>query len=199
MYINNIIQIKKDRYKVLTDEGIAFVLYKGDLLKFNIISNMEIDDKTYNEIQDMLYKRGKERILYLLDTRDYSSYEIYNKLLDNGYTRDVALKVRDEMVNKGFVNDEEYVKRYIRKHIENKPKNKVILELKNKSIPDDIISFGFESMDKNLIESKAIEGINKILLKKNYSKDDFSYEEREKLKGYLYRKGYDMDLINRCM
>ena len=199
MYINNIIQIKKDRYKVLTDEGIAFVLYKGDLLKFNIISNMEIDDKTYNEIQDMLYKRGKERILYLLDTRDYSSYEIYNKLLDNGYTRDVALKVRDEMVNKGFVNDEEYVKRYIRKHIENKPKNKVILELKNKSIPDDIISFGFESMDKNLIESKAIEGINKILLKKNYSRDDFSYEEREKLKGYLYRKGYDMDQINRCM
>ena len=45
MYINNIIQIKKDRYKVLTDEGIAFVLYKGDLLKFNIVSDMEIDDK----------------------------------------------------------------------------------------------------------------------------------------------------------
>ena len=56
----------KNRNKVVLDNGEKFLLYKGDIRKFKLESDQEISKVTYNEIKQLLYKRGKEELYIFL-------------------------------------------------------------------------------------------------------------------------------------
>ena len=58
---------KGSRIQITLDNGISFILYKGEVRRYKISENATIDEKSYNEIWDILYKRARERALYILD------------------------------------------------------------------------------------------------------------------------------------
>ena len=53
-----------EKVKIVLDNGIAFVLYKGDLLKFNIVSNMESMKLNKDEQIEYLKKYSYDFDLY---------------------------------------------------------------------------------------------------------------------------------------
>ena len=71
----------KNRNKVVLDNEEKFLLYKGDIRKFKLESNQEISKVTYNEIKQLLYERGKERALYILDKTFKTEKQIKDKLI----------------------------------------------------------------------------------------------------------------------
>ena len=83
----------KNRNKVVLDNEEKFLLYKGDIRKFKLESNQEISKATYNEIKQLLYERGKERALYILDKTFKTEKQIKDKLIQGMYPEDVIKRI----------------------------------------------------------------------------------------------------------
>ena len=83
----------KNRNKVVLDNEEKFLLYKGDIRKFKLESNQEISKVTYNEIKQLLYERGKERALYILDKTFKTEKQIKDKLIQEMYPEDVIKRI----------------------------------------------------------------------------------------------------------
>ena len=63
------------------------------------------------------YRKARERALYLLEYRDHSFKELYDKLEKN-YSNEVCEAVMQKMVELGLINDEEYAEKYARQLFE---------------------------------------------------------------------------------
>ena len=76
-------------------------------------------------------------IMYKLRTE----YEVRNKLLDLGFNETIIDKVISDLIELEYINDEEYVRKFIESNKKTKKfsKNMVKIKLKNKGISDDII------------------------------------------------------------
>ena len=68
MVVTNIESITKTKYRVYIDDEFAFVLYKGELFKYQIHKDEEISEETIAGIKkEVLVKRAKLRAMHLLN------------------------------------------------------------------------------------------------------------------------------------
>ena len=98
----------KNRNKVVLDNEEKFLLYKGDIRKFKLESNQEISKVTYNEIKQLLYERGKERALYILDKTFKTEKQIKDKLIQGMYPEDVIKRILEFLKKYDIINDKRY-------------------------------------------------------------------------------------------
>ena len=103
----------KNRNKVVLDNGEKFLLYKGDIRKFKLEINQEISKVTYNEIKQLLYERGKERALYILDKTFKTEKQIKDKLIQGMYPEDVIKRIIEFLKKYDIINDKRYASMYI--------------------------------------------------------------------------------------
>ena len=121
MQIISVTPLDKRRSKVLTDEDFAFALYQGEIKAYKIKEGGELTGEVYWEIlEKVLFKRAKERTLYLLNYgRNYSrtygdrksrrqlEFERRNKGLD----RDTI----DLLMEECQVSEDEQIYQFLRK------------------------------------------------------------------------------------
>ena len=86
------------------------------------------------------FRKAKERALYLLDYRDHSYKELYDKLRKN-YSPEICSEVMDKMSEIGAVNDRRYAEHYARYlfEVKREGKYKARFELQKKGIDKEII------------------------------------------------------------
>ena len=165
----------KNRNKVVLDNGEKFLLYKGDIRKFKLEINQEISKVTYNEIKQLLYERGKERALYILDKTFKTEKQI----------KDVIKRILEFLKKYDIINDKRYASMYIEYKGKTRSGRQISQDLMIKGISKDIISESFESTDYSDADS-----LKKIIDKraKRYNLDD--RKNLQKLYQYLMGKGY---------
>ena len=141
MEIEAVIPFDKRRSKVLTDEGFVFVLYKGEIRIYGIEAGKELTKETYERIlQEVLFKRVKERVLYLLKSRDRTELEIRRKLKEGYYPEEAIEYALSFLKEYRFIDDEDYGRRYIRTYGEKKSKKQLEFELRGKGLEKETIS-----------------------------------------------------------
>ena len=113
MVIVDIIPITKQKYKITTDEQLAFVLYKGELYHYQLKVESEITDAVWEEIRLLLHKRAKLRAMHLLTKMDYTEMELRQKLLQGGYIESAVTSAIDYVKSYHYIDDERYVKKYM--------------------------------------------------------------------------------------
>ena len=113
MVIIDIIPITKQKYKITTDEQLAFVLYKGELSHYQLEVEGEIADSVWEEIKLLLHKRAKLRAMHLLTKMDYTEMELRQKLLQGGYMDSAVVSAIDYVKSYHYIDDERYVKKYM--------------------------------------------------------------------------------------
>ena len=159
----------KNRNKVVLDNGEKFLLYKGDIRKFKLEINQEISKVTYNEIKQLLYERGKERALYILDKTFKTEKQIKDKLIQGMYPEDVIKRIIEFLKKYDIINDKRYASMYIEYKGKTRSGRQISQDLMIKGISKDIISESFESTDYSDADS-----LKKIIDKraKRYNLDD---------------------------
>ena len=175
----------KNRNKVVLDNEEKFLLYKGDIRKFKLESDQEISKVTYNEIKQLLYERGKERALYILDKTFKTEKQIKDKLIQGMYPEDVIKRILEFLKKYDIINDKRYASMYIEYKCKTRSGRQISQDLMIKGISKDIISESFESTDYSDVDS-----LKKIIDKraKRYNLDD--RKDLQKLYQYLMGKGY---------
>ena len=198
MVITEIKEISKARCRIILDQEIAFVLYKGDLRIYHLRVGEEVSSEIYRELlEEVLPKRAKLRCLNLLKSRDYTEQELYRKLMLGGYPVSVIETAISYVKSYGYIGDEYYARKYIETYQEVKSRKKMEQDLLRKGISRDVIERVYlEFVDE---EDPEPEQIQRLLMKKGYKESEASEKERMKMFGYLYRKGYSAEKIRNCM
>ena len=199
MIVTDVVPFDKKRRKVHIDNQYAFPLYLSELRRFNIEPGSEVSVTSLEKIEEILNKRIRERILYLLDTSPRTEYEIRAKLLKSGYIDRYVTPVIDRIKEYGYIDDYAYARMYSESLRNGKNISRRMIEQKlyQKGISADIIS---EIMDDISVDETDL--ILKALKKKKVDLVTYcnmDYLSRRKIYGYLISKGFAPSNISRCL
>ncbi|ADL34375.1 recombination regulator RecX [Butyrivibrio proteoclasticus B316] len=202
MTITDIVELDKKRCKIFIDGEFAFVLYKGELREYDIKSGNEISESVYESIKsEVLSKRAKLRAMNLLQKKDYTEKQLRDKLQEGLYSQELIDEAINYVKSYRYLDDERFARDYITYHMEMRSRNRILQDLTGKGISKDVT---ISIMDELYSESEEISGdieteqINKLLIKKHFDKD-MDYKDKQKIMGFLVRRGYTMDSIRRAM
>lgn len=200
MIITAIQEVTKAKVKVFIDYEFAFVLYKGELRTYGIVEDKEISEESYQVIlEEVLTKRARLRCMYLLKSRDYTQHGLREKLRREYYSEEIIERAVSYVASYGYVDDKRYARAYIGYASKNKSRKQIEIDLLQKGVAKEDITSAFEE----LTESEALESeeslIRTLLVKKHYKNEDANMEERRKIIGFLYRKGFSLDKIYKAV
>lgn len=195
MTITTITPLDKRRCKVSLEEGFALVLYKGEMKRYQIEEGCILTEDTYKEIvETILFKRARERVLYLLKGSDKTEKELRKKLEDGFYPKEAIEFAVNFVKGYHYIDDENYTKRYVEGYSLKKSRRQISYDLQQKGIAADMIR---EALNDCPAEEE--DQIRNYLKKKKFQPDSVSVKDRQKLAAALGRKGFRYETISRVM
>lgn len=200
MIITRIVPVNKSRYKIALEDGSEFVLYKGEIRKWQLQEGNELSGQIRQEImEEILPKRAKLRSMNLLRSKDYTKKQLIDKLRQGAYPETIIEQAVSYVESYGYIDDERYAKNYIEYHMQDRSRTRIEQDLYKKGIDKALTGRCFDKLqeDGQYIDELAL--IRKLLQKKNYQPETASYEERRKMYVFLYRKGFGQDMIGRAL
>lgn len=195
MIVTRIEQGTSKKYRVYVDEEFLFSLYYKELRQFHIQEGSEISNDVIMCILDtIIYKRAKERALFLLERKSLSVHMLKCKLKDNDYPLDIVDKVVSFLNKYHYLDDEEYVRMYVESYSGRKSKKQLIHDLYRKGISKTIVENFFETneySEKNCFEKQFQRYVR--------GKNLHDYNDRQKIFRYFYNKGFSSTIIEMYM
>jgi regulatory protein len=196
MIVTDIVRTDKKKSLIYIDYEKAFSLYNSEIKRLGIETDKELDSTSYNEIMnDILPERCRERAVYILKDSDKSEFILRDKLSKGGYPAIIIDKVIADFKEYNYIDDERYVKNYVKYNISAKSKSRIINELYAKGICKTLISGAFDEYEDEDINEVQYELVKKEFLKKRY---DFLVDDKNllnKIIAALMRKGFKYDDI----
>ena len=197
MTVTKIEPVTKTRYKVYVDGQFAFVLYKGELSRYHIAEDSELEEKTYQSIRkEIILKRAKLRAMHLLNDMGRTESQLRTKLLRNDYPSDIVEEAIAYVKSFGYINDAEYTRSFIENRKEKKSKKEIYAALCQKGLPKELIETAVEEC---YADDDSIAAIEAIVRKKKFDPKSTDYKEMQKMMGYLVRKGFRYDDIRQVI
>ena len=194
MTVTEISPYKGNTVCVVFDNDRRIYIHSRILTEYHLKEGMNIPEAAVEEITEANdYRRARERALYLLDVRDYSFMEMYEKLVKN-YSEEISLNVCKNLAESRLINDRRYAEARARELFEVKRVGvyKAKQELKRRGIPDIIIE---EVIGEYADEEDSLARLEKLVEKK-YERYLTDEKGVKKVKNALLRHGYSYSEIN---
>ena len=137
-------------------------------------------------------KRALDYSLKLLSKKDYTIFEMRQKMKIKEFDENIITDSIEFLISKKFLDDEKFALRYWSNHPE-RGKIRIHFELKHKGVSEDIID---KMIQDTLIESEEAKALNigrKWLRNKIYNDAD-KYKVKQNLCAKLYRQGFDYSI-----
>lgn len=198
MVVTDIIEYSKSRYKVYIDQEFAFVLYKGELRIYGVEKEKEISDAVYKQIMgEVLPKRAKLRSMNLLKSREYTGYQLAEKLRQGLYPKSVIEEALDYVASYKYIDDDRYALSYIRYHSESKSAKSLNIALMKKGIDKDTIRRAWQAWEEEGNCQDEANQIMRLLEKRKFDPQSADRKEIQKTYAFLMRKGFHPENIRK--
>ena len=199
MRVTEITEVSKSRMRISTDEGLTFVLYRGELRRFRIRQG-EIEEEALRAVmEEILPKRAKLRAMNLLKNRDYTVRQLGDKLREGGYPEEIIGEALDYVQGFRYTDDLRYAENFIRCHIQDRSRRRIESDLLGRGIDRDTLESawaGFEAEGGCQDEQAMIQA---LLAKKGFDRGTAQPKERQRMYGYLMRKGFDCEQVRKAL
>ena len=186
MIITKLEKMQGSRWKVEVDGEYWNILDAEIIVQFHLKQGVSVEEETLEKaLSAAEYRRARERALYLLDRKDYGSWEIERKLSQN-VSPETARKVVERLQELSLLNDEEYARKLARHYILQKHQGprRAVLELRKRGID---AALAAEAVD----EVEPEEGELLALCRRKYARKLETDEKgREKVIAALMRLGH---------
>ena len=188
MIVTDIKPVTKQKFQIEIDGQPAFVLYKGELFRYHLEQDREIEECIYTEIVDeILTKRAKLRAMHLLQKMDRTKWELERKLQESGYPQVAVKRALEYVESFHYIDDKRYAAMYIQSQKTKKGKARIKMELMRKGISAELIAEVF-SETENEIDTR--EAIRSLIEKKCSYSEEMDEKEKRRLYGFLLRRGF---------
>ena len=178
-----------DSSKLIVDYRIVFdnALRKND----------EITEKRKNDLINQNEKLNvKDSAFRLLGRRQHSFFELKQKLIRRGNSKDIVELVLSDLRSNGYIDDLEFAKTFRDEKLKKRKSglSKIKAGLFQKGVDSKIIEAVLEETDKTSSEGIAFELAEKKLHSVKLKEND-QRKIRQKLSAYLFSKGFDGEII----
>ena len=191
---------KGSRYAIYLNDVFAFVLYKGELSQYGLEDGATVDDALYERILgETLIPRARKRGMNLLQSMDRTEADVRSKLSDGGYPREAVDSAIEYLKSFHYIDDDRYAYEYIRFKSSSMSRRQICSKLASKGIDKDTIERSFEAYySDNECDGKDTERalIARLIAKRcPQGVDALDYNGIQKLRAYLYGKGFSVSSI----
>lgn len=192
MKVERIEDGKAGRVIVHLSEGLSFPLGKKECRNLEIEKGREFSWEQISWIlEELVFPRGRNYLIYLLASKDYTIKEIEGKLRKAQYPDVVIEQVVSYGVEKHYLDDLRYAEDYVRTHKDGKSVRQLIYKLQEKGIPSSVLNELEAEDDRENLLPKVRRYYEK--------KTGGAYERRGKTYQYFVRKGYSSGLIKELL
>lgn len=178
--MKTIVEVKGN--KVYLDNGITIGLSNETIKKYDLRRRERLSDEEYQELVEIA---ALSTSYYLLNKRDYSKKELFQKLLLKYREKKIIEKVISLLEEKGYLDDMEYAKFYAKTHSYGKVKLQYNLRLKG--------------IDRSIIEEVLNENTEDEIKELEKAWEKLKGKEPQKKIASLLRKGYKYSDIKKIM
>jgi regulatory protein len=135
----------------------------------------------------------------LLQSKDYTRKQLEDKLKQGEYPSACIEDALAYVESYGYIDDKRYAREYAEYHIQNKSRNRIVTDLMKKGICKEVIQDAFADLEQLGVEQDEIQIIIDLLKKKKYDASTSTKQEQQKMFGFLYRKGFQPDIISKAL
>lgn len=186
MRITDIEQLTKTKYKVYVDDEALCILSSGDLKKLQLKIGLELNAAAYEMIYEQyVTRRARMKALSLLERRDYSSQELFERLKKEGFSKDAVEDAMAYVKSYHYIDDDRYIENYISYRAFGKSRQLLYQTLVSKGLDSEKIQ---SYMDASGIDDA--ESIRRIYSKKFSDITELTPERKQKIFNYFLRKGF---------
>ena len=187
MEITKIQALTKQKYRIFLDGESVFTVYKGELSRYQLEEGAVLPPEVYEElVNGVLKKRATLRAMHILERTDKTEAQLRKKLEESEYPKEAVESAIAYVTSYGYLDDRRYAKHYIEWKKQGKGKARLKMELAQKGISREIIEEVLESTDFG----ETREMIRQIILKKRKTNIPMNEKEKQRLYGFLMRKGF---------
>ncbi|MDO4523509.1 MAG: regulatory protein RecX [Eubacteriales bacterium] len=144
-----------------------------------------------------LRKRAKLRCMHLLERRDYTEKQLREKL-EKGrteYSQDIIDEAIAYVKSYHYVDDRRFAQQYVECMQTRKSRRQIAQELSVKGISRELIHEVFEETES--VDEDEL--IRRWMEKRHYDPEAADMKERQRMYGFLARKGFQSDAIFRML
>ncbi|MFQ9483821.1 MAG: regulatory protein RecX [Lachnospira sp.] len=177
----------------------AFALYSTEVRRYGIAEGKALAQEDLEQLRtELLDKRAVKRAMYLLQAKDYTEKELTEKLQRDFYPQESVEGALAYVRHFGYLSDERFAQMYVQFKGQKKSRKQIELFLQKKGISRELIDQACEEYyGQN--EDSELEQILVQMRRKAAGKLPLSYEEKMKLMGSFYRKGFQSDSIKKAL
>ena len=195
MKITKIQKIRDGRYWLLFSNQMKITTYDEVILKNNLLTEKEIDEKLLQKIEkESMYYRNYRKILSYCKLRLRSQKELKNYMEKLNFSFEEQEEIIHDLKKFGFYNDNNFLKAYIsdKMYLTNWGPNKIKSELLKYDIQEEAIDRALNEIPSEEIEEK----LRKQLVKKcNTNHNNSLIYLKKKLIFEFTNLGYNEELI----
>ncbi len=190
-YINKIEYIDDKKCRIIADTFDVYDLDTYTVSTSGIFEGTQCDDELFDRIVfDSDCIKAESEALKYLSSRMRTQKHVFERLLEKGYSDEIAYSVCDKLLSWGYIDDEAYSRAYVEYRLTNSKKawRAIAFDLKHDGVNSDVISTILSEYDVDESE-RAYE----IALRTVNDKRDEKTLKR--LQGTLSRNGFYWDEV----
>ena len=144
-------------------------------------------------MQDELLE-AKKKAMSLLKYMDRTEWQLRDKLAAKGVSEEAVEGAVDYVKSFHYLDDYRYAVHFVELHYEQRSRQRMRQDLYQRHVPEEYIDLALESICEN--DDVALQ---EALRKITKGETEYSYEEKQKIAGKLYRKGFRLGDIKRVL
>lgn len=186
----------KERVNIYIDEEYAFSLSAELVYKEGLAVKIQVDNERLSKIaREESFFKCKDSALRTIERTYKTEKEMRDKLILKEFDIESIERTIEFLREYNLLNDENYVRMYVKDKIKNQGQNKIKYALIQKGINEELIQ---EELSKLNNDSQKEVAYNLAVKKYNLlaKRESNKYKLSQKLHSFLTSKGYDYSVIS---
>ncbi len=143
-----------------------------------------------------LEKKAKLRAMRLLERMDRTESQLRQKLKNDQYSEDVIDAAIQYVASFGYINDQNYARRFVENRQHSKSKREIRASLIQKGVSREVIQ---QALDDGYADRNELAAIRRLVEKRRFEVQTATDVEKRKMQDYLLRKGFQYEDISKVL
>lgn len=185
MIITKLDKVGTKQVRLFFDEEKYCLLYYNEVRRLGFHEKDEVGQQEFEELNKLLLHRAKLKAMLLLKYQDRTRKELKDRLMRAEFPEFITEGAIAYVESFGYINDEEYVRRYMEYKAGTKSRIQIKMDLRKKGIGTEILERIFDEYEYEEDDVLEEQVQKRIRQKGSVTKENF-----QKYYGYFARKGF---------
>lgn len=186
MIITKLDKVGTKQVRLFFDEEKYCLLYYNEVRRLGFHEKDEVGQKEFEELNKLLLHRAKLKAMSLLKYQDRTRKKLKDRLMRAEFPEFITEGAIAYVESFGYINDEEYVRRYMEYKAGTKSRIQIKMDLRKKGIGTEILERIFDEYEYEEDDVLEEQVQKRIRQKGSVTKENF-----QKYYGYFARKGFN--------